>query len=127
MSANPRAIMANSWLRWAYADEEDVIVITVAYVGEELQFLATIRHVDGQSDIIPYRRRLGAAPLNVTIPLRPGKTFVFDETVHDLTNVADVEVFRALHQSAVDGLIRCPTDPVNPSAKRFQIIDGGKS
>jgi len=127
MSANPRAVMANSWLRWAYVDHDAVLVITAAYVGDEMQFLATIKPVDGPAVIIPYRRRLNADPLTVAIPLRPGKTFVFDETVHDLTNVADAEVFRALHQSAVDDRRSSPEDPASRSAKRFQVIDGGKS
>ena len=128
MSANPRVVMANSWLRWAYADEEDVIVITAAYVGEELQFLATIKHLDGQPDsILAYRRSRDAGPFTITIPLRPNKDFVFDEAMHDLTNVADIQVFRDLHQSAADGLFPVPDDMTKGSAKRFQVIDGGKS
>lgn len=127
MTASPQAIMANSWLRWVHEADGDTVVVTMSYVGNAVQFLAAITRVDGTFGTISYLRGQKSAPLRVEIPIRPGKSFLFDEITHNLTNVAEVDVFRAAHQAAVDAIFNRaePAEEKKPSP--FVVIEGGKT
>lgn len=126
MSADLRIVMANSWTRWVQDVGGDIIIVTAAHVGEAMQFLAAIRRSDGSMATIPYLRAKNAAPLRVDIPVRPGRSFTFDETIHDLTNLAEIGVFRAMHQAALEQFLSA-TELASRPTTPFRVLDGGKT
>jgi len=127
MTTNLRAVMGNSWLRFVQAMDADIVVITASHVGEAMQFIAAIWRDNGTTSTVSFLRSKDAAPLRVRIPVRPGKDFLFDEQKHDLCNVADIAVFRALHQAALDRLLTAEAPEQNKPVEPFKIIEGGKA
>ena len=92
-------VMGNNWLRFVQDVDGDIVVITQSFIADEVQFCATIKPQHGRCRIVSFRRPKTADPVCVAIPIGIGKTFVFNEVIHDLSNLAGIEVFRGMHET----------------------------